>query len=143
MGAGSLRGPGVLKDLVGLHHRVQWRVGLGVARLGAEPTVLRAAARLGIDQRAHVRRVREALHPSCPRTLNECGDRDGVLELAEAQRLLAGYERRHGAEDKKRLGRLLQVAPLSGPATWEPASRRTPGPPPGSPPKRSRRAAAR
>ena len=41
---GSLSRARVLEELLGLHHRVQRRVGLGVARLGAEPAVLGAAA---------------------------------------------------------------------------------------------------
>src|SRR3954454_314436 len=40
-GLGSLR---VLEDLLGLHHGVHGRVGLGVSRLRAEPAVLGAAA---------------------------------------------------------------------------------------------------
>jgi hypothetical protein len=42
--AGRLGGARVLEDLLGLHHRVQRRLGLGVARLRAEPAVLGAAA---------------------------------------------------------------------------------------------------
>ena len=40
----------VLEDLLGLHHRVQRRLGLGVARLRAEAAVLRAAAGLRVDE---------------------------------------------------------------------------------------------
>ena len=72
--AGRLGGPGVLEDLLGLHHRVHRRVGLGVARLGAEPAVLGAAARLGVDQRAHVGRVAEVLPPHLPGALDQLRD---------------------------------------------------------------------
>ena len=51
----------VLEDLLGLHHRVHRRLGLGEARLRAEAAVLGAAAGLGVDQRAHVGAVAEAL----------------------------------------------------------------------------------
>ena len=88
----------VLEHLVGLHHRVHRRLGLGEARLRAEPAVLGAAARLGVDQRAHVRAVAEALLARLPRALDQRLDRGVVLELAELQGLLAGDERRHGPE---------------------------------------------
>ena len=55
--ARGLGGAGVLEDLLGVHHRVHRRLGLGEARLRAEAAVLSAAARLGVDQRAHVGRV--------------------------------------------------------------------------------------
>jgi hypothetical protein len=61
--AGGLGRARVLEDLLGLHHRVHRRVGLGEARLGAEAAVLGAAARLGVDERAHVGRVAEAVEP--------------------------------------------------------------------------------
>ena len=52
--ARGLGGARVLEDLLGLHHRVHRRLGLGEARLRAEAAVLGAAAGLGVDQRAHV-----------------------------------------------------------------------------------------
>ncbi len=67
VGAGGLGGLGVLEDLLGLHHRVHRGVGLGVARLGAEAAVLGAAAGLGVDQRAHVGGVAEAVGAHLPR----------------------------------------------------------------------------
>ena len=70
-GLGGLR---VLEDLLGLHHRVHRRVGLGVARLGAEAAVLGAAAGLRVDQRAHVGRVAEALGAHLPGALDERRD---------------------------------------------------------------------
>ena len=87
---------GVLEDLLGRHHRVHRRLGLGEARLGAEAAVLRAAARLGVHQRAHVGGVVEALDPGPPGPLDECLDLGVILHLAEPDRLLAGDERRHG-----------------------------------------------
>ena len=94
--AGRLGGAGVLEDLLGLHHRVHRRVGLGVARLRAEAAVLGAAAGLGVDQRAHVGRVREPLAAHRPGALDERADLGMILELAEAQRLFASDQRRHG-----------------------------------------------
>ena len=88
-------GPRVFEDLLGAHHRVHRRLGLGEARLGAEPAVLGAAARLGVDQRAHVGRVAEPLHPRLPRALDERFDLGVILDLAQARRLLAGDQRRH------------------------------------------------
>ena len=95
VGARRLGGARVLEDLLGLHHRVHRRVGLGVARLRAEAAVLGAAAGLGVDQRAHVGRVAEALDARVPGALDERLDLGVVLELAEAQRLLASDQRRH------------------------------------------------
>ncbi len=60
----------VFEDLLGLHHRVHRRLGLGEARLGAEAAVLGAAARLGVDQRAHVGGVGEPLHARLPGALD-------------------------------------------------------------------------
>src|SRR5207248_5876470 len=47
--AGRLGRARVLEDLLGLHHRVHRRLGLGEPRLGAEPAVLGAAAGLRVD----------------------------------------------------------------------------------------------
>ena len=77
----------VLEDLVGIHHRVHRRVGLGEARLRAEPAVLRAAARLGVDERAHVRRVAEAVEPDAPGAVDERLDLGAIRQLAEPKRL--------------------------------------------------------
>jgi len=74
MGARGLGGPRVLEDLLGLHHRVHRRVGLGVAGLGAESAVLGATARLGVDERAHVGRVAEVLGPDLPGPLDQRAD---------------------------------------------------------------------
>ena len=106
VGAGGLGGPRVLEDLLGLHHRVHRRVGLGVARLGAEATVLGAATRLGVDQRAHVGRVLEALRPRAPCALDQSADLDVILELAELERFVAGDQRRHGRNARRRGGRV-------------------------------------
>ena len=95
--AGGLGGARVLEDLLGLHHRVQRRLGLGVARLGAEAAVLGAAAGLRVDERAQVGRVVEALDAHLPRALDQRLDLGVILELTEAQRLLAGDERWHCA----------------------------------------------
>ena len=81
--AGGLGGARVLEDLLGLHHRVQRRLGLGEARLRAEAAVLRAAAGLRVDERAHVGRVVEALDARLPGALDQRLDRGAVLELAE------------------------------------------------------------
>src|SRR5688572_7082790 len=78
---------GVLEDLVGLHHRVHRRVGLGEARLRAEAAVLGAAARLRVDERAHVRRVTEALEPHPPGALDQRLDLAVILYLTEPKRL--------------------------------------------------------
>src|SRR5881227_3507618 len=47
---------------------------LGVLRLGAESTVLCAPAGLRIDERAHVRRVAEAVAPRLECTVDELED---------------------------------------------------------------------
>ena len=86
--AGRLGRARVLEDLLGLHHRVHRRVGLGVLRLGAEAAVLGTAARLGVDQRAHVGRVGETLDACLPCALDERLDRGVILELAERERFL-------------------------------------------------------
>jgi hypothetical protein len=93
-----LGGPCVPEHLLGLHHRVHRRLGLGEARLRAEPAVLGAAARLGVDQGAHVRAVPEALLARLPGALDERLDRVVTFELAELQSLVTGDERRHGPE---------------------------------------------
>ena len=97
--AGRLGRPRVLEDLLGLHHRVHRRVGLGVLRLRAEAAVLGAPARLGVDERAHVGRVGEALDARAPCALDERLDLGVVRQLAEAQRLasvISGGIVRHG-----------------------------------------------
>ncbi len=86
--AGRLGRLGVLEDLLGLHHRVHRRVGLGVARLGAEAAVLGAAAGLGVDQRAHVGRVAEVLAPHRPGALDQLADLLVIGQLAQRQRFL-------------------------------------------------------
>src|SRR6185503_12895825 len=96
----------VLEDLLGLHHRVHRRLRVGEARLRAEAAVLRAAARLRVDERAQVRRVAEALLPGLPRALDERLDLGVVGDLAEGEGLLAGDERRHGRKPRRRTGRL-------------------------------------
>ena len=80
----------VLEDLLRGHHRVHRRVGLGEARLRAEAAVLGAAAGLGVDQRAHVGRVAEALDARLPRPLDERLDLGVVLDLAELSALRRG-----------------------------------------------------
>jgi len=82
MRARGLGGSGMLEDLIGLHHRVHRRLGLGEARLGAEAAVLGTAAGLGVHQRAHVGGVCEPLHPRLPGTLHECFDLGVILDLA-------------------------------------------------------------
>jgi hypothetical protein len=96
--ARRLGGPGVIEDLLGLHHRVHRRLGLGEARLRAEAAVLGAPARLGVDQRAHVGAVAEALLARLPGALDQRFDVGVILEVAELQGLLARDERRHGTE---------------------------------------------
>jgi hypothetical protein len=92
---GRLRRPGVLEDLLGLHHRVHRRVGLGVARLGAEPAVLGAATRLRVDQRAHVCGVAEALLAHGPRALDKLGDLVAIAHPAQLERFVEGDQGRH------------------------------------------------
>jgi hypothetical protein len=98
MRARGLGGARVLEHLGGLHHRVHRRLGLGEARLRAEAAVLGAPTRLGVDQRAHVGAVAEALLPGLPRALDERLDGGVTLELAQLLGLLTGDERRHGRE---------------------------------------------
>src|SRR5215212_638961 len=81
-GFGRLR---VLEDLLRRHHRVHRGVGLGVLRLRAEPAVLRAAARLGVHERAEVGGVPEALAPRLPRALDERLDPGVVLYPSERE----------------------------------------------------------
>ena len=57
VGARRLGRASVFEDLLGLHHRVHRRLGVGEARLRAEAAVLGAAAGLGVHERAHVGRV--------------------------------------------------------------------------------------
>src|SRR5215212_7952743 len=75
-GLGRLR---VLEDLLRRHHRVHRRLGVGEARLRAEAAVLRAAAGLRVHERAHVRRVLEALHARAPGALDQRLDLGAVL----------------------------------------------------------------
>ncbi len=107
MGSGGFRRLRMFENLLGLHHRVQRRLGLGEARLRAEAAVLRAAARLGVDQRAHVGRVAEALHAGVPGALDERFDLRVILQLAQPGGLLASDQRRHGPEIMERCGRYL------------------------------------
>ena len=95
--AGGLGRLGVLEDLLGLHHRVHRRVGLGVARLGAEAAVLGAAAGLRVDQRAEVRRVAEALGANCPGAFDELADRLMTVDLGELEGFVERDQRRHPA----------------------------------------------
>src|SRR5271154_1424520 len=95
MGPRGLGRTCVFEDLLGLHQRVHRRLGFGEARLRTEAAILCATARLGVDQRAHVGGVGETLHARLPRSLDERFDLRVVLDLAEAQRLLAGDQRRH------------------------------------------------
>ena len=88
----------VLEDLVGGHHRVHRRVRLREPRLRAEAAVLGAAAGLGVDQRAHVGRVPEALDPRLPRPLHQRLDLGSVLDRAERQRFVTGDERRQALD---------------------------------------------
>jgi hypothetical protein len=100
--AGRLGGPRMLEDLLGLHHRVQRRLGLGVLALGAEPAVLGAAARLGVDQRAHVGRVAETLNPCGPGALDQRFNLGVVFQLAEAQGLLMRDQGEHRVQTLER-----------------------------------------
>ena len=95
VGAGRLGRLGVLEDLLGLHHRVHRRVGLGVARLGAEAAVLGAAAGLGVDQRAHVGRVAEVLAAHLPGALDQVADLLVVGQLAEREGFVEGDQGGH------------------------------------------------
>jgi hypothetical protein len=95
MGSRGLRRARVLEDLLRVHHRVHRRLRLRVLRLGAEPTVLGAPTRFRIHQRAHIRRVAEALDPSAPGALDQGLDLDRVLDLSEPERFLARDQRRH------------------------------------------------
>src|SRR5262249_1162662 len=56
----------------------------------------RAATRLGIDQRAHVRRVPETLHTCLPGALDECFDLAVLLDPTELRGLLASDQGLHG-----------------------------------------------
>ena len=115
--SGRLGGACVLEDLLGLHHRVHRRLGVGEARLGAEAAVLRAAARLGVDERAHVGRVGEALDAGSPGALDQRFDLRVILELAQVKGLLARDQRGHGRNRMTRGGRLAGTGGvLAGPA---------------------------
>jgi hypothetical protein len=61
----------VLEDLLGLHQGVHRRLGFGEARLRAEAAVLGTTAGLGVDQRAHVGGVGEALDARLPSPLDQ------------------------------------------------------------------------
>src|SRR3989442_7481646 len=78
-----------------LHQRVHWGLGLGEARLRAESTILGAAARLRVHERAHVRRVAEPLYPRLPGALHERFDLAVLLELPERKCLRACDQGRH------------------------------------------------
>ena len=113
--ARRLGGARVLEDLLGLHHRVHRRLRVGEARLRAEAAVLGATARLGVDQRAHVGGVGEALDARFPGPPDERLDLLVVLDLAEPQGLLASDQRRHVREVMERCGRQrLAVRPERG-----------------------------
>jgi biotin synthase-like enzyme len=83
------------------------------ARLGAEAAVLRAAAGLRVDERAHVGRVVEALDAGPPGALDQRLDLRVVLEFAEAQRLLAGDQRCHCAAECQLRRTVLRVSPAA------------------------------
>jgi hypothetical protein len=95
VGAGRLGRVCMGQHLLRFHHRVHRRVGLRMARLGAETTVLGAAARLGVDQRAHVGRVAEALDARLPGPLDKRLDLAVIGDLTEPQRLFACDQWRH------------------------------------------------
>jgi hypothetical protein len=97
VGPRGLGGLGVLEDLLRGHHRVHRRVGLREARLGAETTILRAAARLRVHERAHVGGVAEALQAHLPGTVHQRLDLGAVDYLPEPERLFWRDERRHRA----------------------------------------------
>ncbi len=111
VGARCLGGARVLEDLLGLHHRVHRRVGLGIAGLGTEAAVLGAAARLGVDQRAHVGRVAEVLLAHRPGALDQLADLLMAAQLAERQRFLEGDQRGH-------CGARLGAGPDGWPVVW-------------------------
>jgi hypothetical protein len=94
--AGRLGRARVIEDLLGLHHRVQRRLGLGEARLRAEAAVLGAAPRLRVDQGAQVRGVAEPVLARLPRPLHQRLDLRVRLDPPQCQGLLRGDERRHG-----------------------------------------------
>jgi hypothetical protein len=96
--AGRLGRPGVIEDLVGRHHRVHRRVGLGEARLRAEAAVLRAPAGLGVHERAQVGGVAELVEPRAMGALDERLDLGVVLDLAERERFLRADQGRHPAQ---------------------------------------------
>ena len=108
--SGGLGRARMLEDLVRLHHRVHRRVRLGEARLRAEATVLRAAAGLGVHERAEVGGVAEALEPDLPGPVDQCLDLGTILDLAEPERLFTGDEGRHAAVTVRAPGRHLAVA---------------------------------
>jgi hypothetical protein len=99
VGARRLGRARVLEDLLRLHHGVHRRLGLGVARLGAEPAVLGAPARFRVDEGAHVGGLGEVLEAHVPGALDERLDVRWLGQLTQAQRLLAGDERGHRAPD--------------------------------------------
>ena len=95
VGAGGFGGFRVFEDLLRLQHRVHRRVGLGVARLGAEAAVLGAAAGLGVDQRAHVGRVAEVLAADLPGALDQGADLLVVGQPAVVEGFVKGDQRGH------------------------------------------------
>jgi hypothetical protein len=94
---GRLGGARVLQDLLRLQHRVHRGIGLCVPRLGAEAAVLGASARLRVDERAHIGRVREALAPDLPGALDEVPDPLAIGHLAELERLVEADQGWHAA----------------------------------------------
>ena len=114
--ARGLGGARVLEDLLGLHHRVHRRLGVGEARLRAEAAVLRAAAGLGVDQRAHVGRVGEALDARFPGALDQRFDLAWSSISPSCEGLLAGDQRRHDGRQPMRCGGRLRAGSKSRPA---------------------------
>src|SRR5208282_954124 len=113
----------------------------GEARLRAEAAVLGAAAGLGVDQRAHVGGVSEALDASAPGTLDQLFDRGVVLKLAEREGLLASDQRPHPR--KMWQARRTAGEAASGPASAAGGARRRRACPRACPARRRRRGATR
>jgi hypothetical protein len=114
--ARGLGGARVFEDLLGLHHRVHRCLRLGEPRLRAKAAVLGTAARLRVDQRAHVGRVAEALHARLPRALDQRANLLVILDLTQRERLLARDQRRHAADVTARGGRPAGPGGGAGPA---------------------------
>ena len=129
----------VLEDLLGLHHRVHRRVRLGVLRLRAEAAVLGAAARLGVDQRAHVGRVARSARRA-PRQARSTSASISAWSSSSPRRSASSRVISGG------IGAARYAPRTDGSASSPLAARaspRTPAPPRGSPRRRSTRAAAR